>query len=511
MPFINPLIAGLVGLLVSLGLISLILRASRLSGFGLREAEGHHTHEIPVPRLGGLALAGALVAVMVAGSLMEPDFLQKNQRWLIISSSLLMFGLGLWDDLFTLGAKRKLLGQIAIASLAYFSGVAIEHFKIPFTGHIVDLGWWGWLVTVFWLVAMTNLINLIDGVDGLAGGICLMLMMLLSYVNLQSGSSGLIAIGMVGALLGFLRFNFPPARIYLGDGGAYFLGFLIGAMTIVASQKGTIFAALAAPLFVLALPIIDTSLAILRRGLRGLPLFRPDRGHLHHRLLNLGYSRRKVVVGIYVFTAVFLLLAFLAIYWRGQFFALFMGIGALVIILTASQFSFSREWFTIGRTLGNSLESRAHIRYALTMSQWLALEGTRCQTIDELAEDLVFIARKLEFTRVRIQLEADERVWPLTADQPDQIHCQTFRYKFGRKRNCFLEFCVACPAAACGTCPATTAAADPVQVSGATLHRCSIQAELVAEGWNKAIKDWKRLHHKLPAHFTDKEPGRDPR
>jgi UDP-GlcNAc:undecaprenyl-phosphate GlcNAc-1-phosphate transferase len=497
MSLINPLIAGLVGLLVSLGLISLILRASRLSGFGLRESEGHHTHEIPLPRLGGLALAGALVVVMVVGTFLEPDFLQKNQRWLIISSSLLMFGLGLWDDLFKLGAKRKLLGQIGIASIAYFCGIAIEHFKIPFTGHIVDLGWWGLVVTVFWLVAMTNLINLIDGVDGLAGGICLMLMVLLSYVNLQSGSSGLIAIGMAGALLGFLRFNFPPARIYLGDGGAYFLGFMIGAMTIVASQKGTILAALAAPLFVLALPIIDTSLAILRRGLRGLPLFRPDRSHLHHRLLNLGYSRRKVVVGVYVFTAVFLLLAFMEIYWRGQYFALFMGIGALVIILTASQFSFSREWFTIGRTLGNSLESRAHIRYALTLSQWLALEGTRCQTINELAENLVFIARKLGFASVRIQLEADERVWPLISAQPDPLHVKTFRHKFGRKRVCLLEFNVACP-------PPSLAAGE--EISGAALHRFSIQAELVAEGWNKAIKDWKRLHHTLPAHFAEKKP-----
>ena len=499
MAITNLCLTGLVGLITSLGLISMILRASQRSNFGQRENEVHHTHEISVPRLGGLALAGALVAVTVAGSLLEPGFLQKNQRWLLVTTSLLMFILGLWDDLFTLGAKRKLLGQIGIASIAYFAGITIEHFKVPFTHHIIDLGWWAWPVTVFWLVAMTNLINLIDGVDGLAGGICLMLMLLLSYVHLQSGSSALIAISMVGALLGFLRYNFPPARIYLGDGGAYFLGFMIGAMTIVASQKGTIFAALAAPLFVLALPIIDTSLAILRRGLRGLPLFRPDRGHLHHRLLNLGYSRRKVVVGVYVFTAIFMLLAFLAIYWRGQYFALFMGIGALVIILTASQFSFSREWFTIGRTLGNSLESRAHIRYAMTLSQWLALEGTRSQTLDELAENLIFIARKLGFDSVRMVLAEDERVWRFTADQPDPIHCKTFGHKFGRKHNCLLEFRVRCPA------PTPTPTDPETQISGATLHRFSIQAELVAEGWNKAIKDWKRLHHKLPANFADKK------
>ena len=113
-----------------------------------------------------------------------------------------------------------------------------------------------------------------------------MLMALLAYVGHQSGNLELVACGMVGALLGFLWFNFPPARIYMGDGGAYFLGFQIGLFTIVNSQKGTILPALVAPLFVLALPILDTSLAILRRGLRGLPVFRPDRKHIHHRLID---------------------------------------------------------------------------------------------------------------------------------------------------------------------------------------------------------------------------------
>src|ERR1044071_1456388 len=116
------------------------------------------------------------------------------------------------------------------------------------------------LVTVLWLVGMTNLINLIDGVDGLAGGICLMLMTLLAFVGHQTGNLALVSAGMAGALLGFLWFNFPPARIYMGDGGAYLLGFQIGLFTIVGSQKGTILPALVAPLFVLALPIVDTSL-----------------------------------------------------------------------------------------------------------------------------------------------------------------------------------------------------------------------------------------------------------
>src|SRR5260370_189277 len=139
-------------------------------------------------------------------------------------------------------------------------GIGIQAFKSPFTGKIIDLSALGVLITVLWLVAMTNLINLIDGVDGLASGICLMLMTLLAYVGHQNGNLELVASGMVGALLAFLWFNFPPARIYLGDGGAYFLGFQIGILALVSSQKGTIAAALVAPLFVLALPIVDTAL-----------------------------------------------------------------------------------------------------------------------------------------------------------------------------------------------------------------------------------------------------------
>ncbi len=226
-----------------------------------------------------------------------------------------------------LGARRKLIGQLVIATAAYWAGIEINKFQIPFTGHIIALGYWSWPVTVFWLVALTNLINLIDGVDGLAGGICLMLMLLLVFVGGGAGDLSFIAAGMAGALLGFLWFNFPPARIYMGDGGAYFLGFLIACKTIAGSQKGTVFAALTAPLFVLALPILDTALAILRRGLRGLPLFRADRSHIHHHLLDSGLSRRRVVLAAYAFTAIFLGLGFVAFWWHGQHLAILLGLG----------------------------------------------------------------------------------------------------------------------------------------------------------------------------------------
>lgn len=489
MDWIQLLIAGVVGLVTSLGLITLILQLNWFRRLADRPSEAHHTHKTPVSRLGGIALAGSLVAVVLLFSfLLGPDFFLKDERWLIIPCSLAMFALGLWDDLRAMGARRKLLGQIFIASIAYFCGVGIAHFRLPFIDQIIDLGLWSWPVTVFWLVAMTNLINLIDGVDGLAGGISLMLMILLVYVSMQAGSVPIIAAGMLGSLLGFLRFNFPPARIYMGDGGAYFLGFLIGCMTIVTSQKGTIFAALVAPLFVLALPIIDTSLAILRRGFRGLPLFRPDRKHIHHRLLASGHSRRTVVLGLYAFTAFFLLLGFASFCWHGQYIPLFIGVGAVTIIVAAGKFDFSREWLSLGRVLGNSMETRAEIHYAISLTQWLALEGTRAPTIEELAEDVVFIARKLGFESVRIRLDNEERSWPLM-DSTDGGH--SYRHELPGDHASYIELNIGChdskktaDAKACQKCKCTS----------------DISADLLAEGWAKAIGDWKKCRQ-LPARF----------
>ena len=489
MDWLELLSAGFVGLTVSFMLIVLILQGNRRFNW-TRTNEAHHTHKTPVPRLGGIALAGSMVVVVMMFSLiLGPAFLLNNDRSIVIISSLAMFALGLWDDLFALGARRKLLGQVAIASLTYFSGIGIMQFKIPITFQVIDLGIWAFPVTVFWLVAMTNLINLIDGVDGLAGGICLMLMVLFLFVSLHSGLVPLLTAGLAGALLAFLYFNFPPARIYMGDGGAYFLGFYIGVSTIVTSQKGTIVAALMAPLFVLALPIIDTSLAILRRGIKGLPLFRPDRKHIHHRLLAAGHSRRKVVLGLYLFTAFFLVLGFATFFWHGAYFPLFLGLGVFVILMVAFKFSFSREWFSVGRVLGNSLESRADIQYAMSLSRWLALEGPRVESIDELAQDVVFIARKLGFDCVRIRLEDEEKTWQLNNTAADK--CEFFRHHIPGHKYCFLELGVASPKF------------DESDAKGAVKQSKSVAdilADLVAEGWAKAIADWKK-RNQLPTRF----------
>jgi UDP-GlcNAc:undecaprenyl-phosphate GlcNAc-1-phosphate transferase len=249
MTFWPPFLSGLVGMAVAFILVPFILRAWHQGKLGKQRKDLHHTNETVVPRFGGLAIAIAFLAIQVLITVLYPENSDlRHERRVILVGSLAMFALGFWDDIVPIGAKKKLAGQILIALGVCCFGLGIQKFKIPFSEHIIDLHGWGILVTVAWLVFITNLINLVDGVDGLAGGICLMLMSLLAY----QGNSTLqfVAAGMVGALLAFLWFNFPPARIYLGDGGAYFLGFQIGMLSIASSQKGTIIAAQVAPLYV---------------------------------------------------------------------------------------------------------------------------------------------------------------------------------------------------------------------------------------------------------------------
>jgi UDP-GlcNAc:undecaprenyl-phosphate/decaprenyl-phosphate GlcNAc-1-phosphate transferase len=485
------LLSGLLSLLLASASLFLIIRVSARRQIGGRGLEFHHTHETPIPRIGGLGLAVAFLAISLIQLLGNHPDAEKRECAVILISALAMFGLGLWDDLKSIGARRKLAGQIVIATAAYCLGIGIHGFTNPLDDSTIDLGFWALPVTVFWLVATTNLINLIDGLDGLAGGISLMLMILLTYVGGGSCASFLAA-GMIGALLGFLNFNLPPARIYLGDGGAYFLGFLIGGLSLVSSQKGTILAALIAPLFVLALPILDTSLAILRRGLSGLPLFRADRGHLHHRLLKTGVARREVVIGAYIFTAFFLVLGFV-VYWNhAQHLPIVIGFGVLFILLTAGKLSFTNEWFSVGRVLGNSMAMRAEIQFALAQNRWLILEGARCSNLDSLCEDTAFIARKLGFSKLRIRLDAQEKTWSFGETAGENFW--TLQQKLPGCPECELEISVPAVAGRDGKIPPAISG-DKRFSDRASFE---IVADVLAEGWVKAVVEWQKHHDTLP-------------
>lgn len=494
MNFFALLTSGIVGLAVSWLTITGILLRSGVPNLARRGQDLHHGSAPAVSRLGGIALAAGFSASAFAMVFLFPGLLVLDRSHLvIILACLAMFGLGLWDDLRPLGARRKLAFQILVAILVHAGGLRIDQFQVPLIGTVFHFGVWGSiLVTVGWLVALTNLVNLIDGVDGLAGGISLMLMCLLSYVCFNGAGTQFLCVGMAGALIGFLRFNFPPARIYMGDGGAYMLGFLVGVTTISSSQKGTIVASLAAPLFVLALPIIDTSVAILRRGLRGLPIFRPDRRHIHHRLLAQGWSRRRTVITIYCFCLLFLGLGFAAFWSRGQWLPALSGLGVLIVLLAAGKLSFSREWFFVGRVIGNSLRMRSDIQYALAQIRWLEMEARRSQSVELLWKDFLFIASKLGFVGAQLRLSDGVRDWDQSGGcRSVRTHSATLengtlgvldlRARVAANEN-EAEMCPSCGA----TCDCQTVL-DP--------ETFDIVSEVLIEGWLKAARGWMRYQN----------------
>ena len=251
-------------------------------------------HEKPVSRLGGVAIFSALLTGMLLA--LQTEGITWERWWPIMLCNTLIFGVGFLDDLKALGAKTKLVGQVGTAVILYSLGVSIDFLSNPFGDGSINLGWLSLPLTLLWLVAIPNIVNLIDGMDGLATGFGLFISLTLAFVGYISSQPDVVyaSIVMAGALGGFLIFNFPPAKIFLGDGGAYLIGFFVASVSLLSSNKGSIIAGLLVMLVALGVPILDTLFAIIRRAVRGVPIFKADAEHIHHRLILLG-DRKSVV------------------------------------------------------------------------------------------------------------------------------------------------------------------------------------------------------------------------
>lgn len=262
-------------------------------------------HTIITPRIGGLAIyLGVLVAVLF-GLLLggASGMVFKNPRPLlgILLGGSIVFLVGLVDDVRRLRSLTKLFWQIVGASVAIYFGVEISFISNPFNG-LFPLGLIAVPLTLIWIVGMTNAINLIDGLDGLAAGVTAISSMTLFFVALRTHQveAAFIMLAISGASLGFLRYNFFPASIFLGDAGSYFLGFMLAAAAIIGVFKTTLVVALVIPLLILGVPIFDTGLAILRRLKEKRNPFSADKEHIHHLLLRAGFTQREAVLSIYV-------------------------------------------------------------------------------------------------------------------------------------------------------------------------------------------------------------------
>ncbi len=293
-------------------------------------------HTEPIPRLGGLAIyIGFLSAVL----LFYPD-IPTSLRGIILAS-LMIVVMGIFDDVKALPALPKLLVQIVAAVVVVLHGVVITYLENPFSfgPAVIQLGWVSIPFTVFWIVGVTNAINLIDGLDGLAAGISSIASLSIFIISLLASAPeiALIMAALCGACFGFLPYNYNPAKIFMGDTGALFLGFILATMSVSGLFKGSALVSVALPFLVLGLPIYDTLFAIGRRILKRQPIMQPDRGHLHHRLIDMGLSQRQVVTVLYSVSGVLGLSAILlALGFAVRAFALIvllLGLEALVFYM----------------------------------------------------------------------------------------------------------------------------------------------------------------------------------
>ena len=290
-------IAVLIGLLVSFLVTPLTKKLAER--WGVFDApDERKVHKGIMTRLGGVGI----YCGFIAGLLVYGEF-SRLMIGLAVSATFIM-AVGLYDDVKNISPKLKLLGQIIGAVIFIAFGAQLEYITNPLNGDLIHLGLWGYPITLFWLVGVCNAVNLIDGLDGLASGISTIAALSLAVVSLAKGftASGAIALILVGSILGFLRYNFHPAQLFMGDCGALFLGFVLGALSLMGLSDGATMVALFIPIMVLGVPILDTCFAIIRRKLHHKPIFGADKGHLHHQLMERGLDHQDTVLLIYAFT-----------------------------------------------------------------------------------------------------------------------------------------------------------------------------------------------------------------
>ena len=330
--------AASVGFVVAFMLVLLLTPAVSLAAWqaGLLDhpTDERRLHREPMPRLGGIAIFAAIVI---------PAAALGNQHgfWGVMLGAALMTMLGAVDDVRTLDPLVKLAGQVLIAALTVHLGVAIDHVTLPVVG-VFDLDWLRYPVTVIWIVAIVNIVNFIDGLDGLAAGFCGIAAFTFAVLSASLGRLDAAAVSAIlaGAAFGFLRYNFHPATIIMGDSGSLMMGYLLATIAIEGVLKTAAAVSLVFPLVILALPILDTSFVILKRLKYRQPIYQADRWHFHHRFSNIGFSQRRTALTLYawctVLSAFALAIRFVPSHRHGWSWVSLVILGGLAVVALAS-------------------------------------------------------------------------------------------------------------------------------------------------------------------------------
>lgn len=364
---------------------------------------GRRVHTGSVPRLGGIAVFAAF-AIPLTFSLTrgEWDLFHDRMLGVLIASTIVLL-IGIYDDVRGALVRNKLFAEIIAASFIYAWGIRIDVISNPF-GDPFALGWLSLPATVLWIIIITNGINLIDGLDGLAAGTVIFISA--AFFVLAGGDMHLqlTYVILAGSLLGFLRYNFPPATIFMGDSGSLFLGFFLGATSIISFHKATAFVTMMIPIIAFGLPLMDMFYAVLRRYYRGLPLGEADREHIHHKLLEKGLSKRKVLLLLYSVNVIVMLGMLLLI---GR--QLNVDILGLILMVIAAVFGLRLlgyiEFVPFVRSLlqGHTINrKRKYFNYVIARFRQNAAKS---RSLEELRECLTELIKEYNFSHVEMSLD----------------------------------------------------------------------------------------------------------
>ena len=392
-----------VALLVSLGATPLARTLGKVVG-AVDNPNARKVHKTTIPRSGGVAIFVAFIVTILLSRFLKTgvsDLLVWDTKMLgFMAGAVIMFAVGFLDDVYRLSARLKLLCQVLCATVAFGAGLHVDAYyftTIPVHSAVIS-----YFLTVFWFVLFINAINLIDGLDGLAGGItffvCVMLAVLLVWQNHYLPAMLFATLG--GAVLGFLRYNFNPASIFMGDGGSYFLGYAIAGLSMIGSAKTQTATVVLIPLLAMGIPVFDTVLSPIRRFLVGRKLFQPDKSHIHHKLLDMGFSTRKAVLLIYAISVALCLFAIAMVNFQDKRAGLFLIVVGIAAVLFTRKLGYF-EYLASDKLFGwfRDITDVAGISHSRRSFLGLQIEISHARSAEEMWESVCHALEFLKFDR----------------------------------------------------------------------------------------------------------------
>jgi UDP-GlcNAc:undecaprenyl-phosphate GlcNAc-1-phosphate transferase len=399
---------------------------------------GRHIHLRPTPRLGGVAIYLAFVMTLLCvpflGNLVTDIFHANLPKLLaLLAPATFIFFFGIYDDFHGASAPLKVAFQTIAAAMIYTSGLRIENLSSPFGGSWELPMLLSFPLTAFWIILITNAFNLIDGIDGLAAGASVFALLSILVFSIAQGNPeiSLISVVLVGAVIGFLRYNFNPATIFLGDSGSLFLGFMAAALSLAGSQKGSTIIAIAIPLVSFGLPVTEAGLSIVRRFLSGQSLLAGDRGHIHHRLLQRGLTQRQTVILLYAVCALFSLFGLMLLNPQRNIGALIFFVLGVVIIFGVQHLRYA-EFSELGsqikqevsrrrralavnvrirRTSDDLSNARTPVQFFAAMDEMLATNEFDCAVLELTEMSPIFQSYAMRFDGISPNKNSNNVIW----------------------------------------------------------------------------------------------------